>query len=272
MRLGQLARKLDISPTQIINFLTENGIQISEGSNVKLDSQQEEEIIRKFGNNLLEIPFESNELETVLDETIEENESGTSTNEPGQQETHDQPQLSEENADSENSETPEVPKVQEEEMELIKAPKVTLPGLKVVGRIDLPEPKETQEEIPEESEEPADSKKVEIHKEDSTPSIDHPRQRGRNKRRSEKQQINPVEAKRLREEKENARQKKIQERRNKDQRRLRYQEQQRKIRVEFIPKTKTIEAIDEQDEEVVEEPIIRRNWLSRLWHMLDADK
>ena len=259
MRLGQLARKLDISPTQIINFLSENGIQISEGSNAKLDSQQEEDIIQKFADNRQETPLVENKFQENPSEDTEGNESGITLENPSPPGNNVEDPISEQqNEKASDSEDPG------EEMELIKAPKVALPGLKVVGKIDLPQPKETEVEVPGESEDT-------IKKEDTVPSKDRRRQRDRNKRRSEKPRENPVEARRQSEEKEEIRQKKIQNRRKKDQRRLRYQEQQSKIQAMSGPKSKVAEEVEVQSEEPVEEPIVRRNWFSRLWHMLDAD-
>src|SRR5690349_4914215 len=48
MRLGQLARKLDLSPTEIINFLTERNIPTSEGSNTRLNEEHVIMVCRKF--------------------------------------------------------------------------------------------------------------------------------------------------------------------------------------------------------------------------------
>ena len=36
MRIGQLARKLDVTPTQIIRYLEEMGIDVDKGVNTKL--------------------------------------------------------------------------------------------------------------------------------------------------------------------------------------------------------------------------------------------
>src|SRR5690349_1154480 len=48
MRVGQLARKLGISPTELINFLTSAGIQTPEASNTKLSADNLQVAIKHF--------------------------------------------------------------------------------------------------------------------------------------------------------------------------------------------------------------------------------
>ena len=48
MRLAQLARKLVIRPTVIVEFLIEHNIQIEDGSNTRLEDDHVALIMQKF--------------------------------------------------------------------------------------------------------------------------------------------------------------------------------------------------------------------------------
>ena len=48
MRLAQLARKLTIRPTVIVDFLTQHNIQIEDGSNTRLADDHVALIMQKF--------------------------------------------------------------------------------------------------------------------------------------------------------------------------------------------------------------------------------
>src|SRR5688572_8220125 len=52
MRLGQLARKLERTPTEIIEFLISKGIAIDEGVNSKLEMSQVNLVLDHFAPNL----------------------------------------------------------------------------------------------------------------------------------------------------------------------------------------------------------------------------
>ncbi|WP_421895354.1 hypothetical protein [Marinoscillum sp.] len=176
MRLGQLSRQLNLDTTDIVNFLAENNIEVKDHPNVKLDENAEQMVLEKFAESKPKEPverIEASEQLSVDNEPVEIS-SDALLEEPGDlmekelidELTVDIPEVEpeesaniEEAADSEE-ETPE----SEEEIEVIKAPKIELPGLKVVGKIDLPEPKAPK---PEADQEP----KEEEEKEESIPKV-----------------------------------------------------------------------------------------------------
>lgn len=122
MRLAQLARKLDVRPADIATFLEGKNIHIENGLNFRLDDQMVVLVLEQFG----QIPHLSDHTKPDVESTRELTE------------VVDQPSVVHE-ADRE-VEVTEI-EAHEEAIELIKAPKVELPGLRVLGKIDLPPPK-----------------------------------------------------------------------------------------------------------------------------------
>lgn len=116
MRLGQLARQLAIKPDEIVRFLASHQITVELGNNTRLEDGHAEMIIQQFAplNELLQAEITEEPDHSPGDLPIIENEL---------------PQ-----AGTEETVPTEIP-------ETIKAPKVELAGLKVLGKIDLPEKK-----------------------------------------------------------------------------------------------------------------------------------
>lgn len=129
MRLGQLARKLNLRPAEIVEFLAGNQIVIEGGSNSRLDDSYVQRIVEQFAPSRL--------LEVTEDITLKEDPNGEEfpTKEP--EAPGDKP-LSEAEAAGKSD---EIIGIKNETPEVIKAPKVELPGLKVLGKIEFPEPK-----------------------------------------------------------------------------------------------------------------------------------
>jgi hypothetical protein len=132
MRLSQLARKLEISPSDLINFFEKSKIGKYNSHNNKIEEKdlllalnhfrpQENEVETSEQTSHELVSFQDNQDEKkkevvnpapALNSTLPENDS----------------------VDSESSKYPE------EEIEVISMPKIKLEGVKVVGKIDLPEP------------------------------------------------------------------------------------------------------------------------------------
>jgi len=173
MRIGQLSRKYDIPHQEIISFLKEiEPTSCTFHSNSKLDEATEELIARKFDFSLEESSEHQDEVreESIVEKGLSESEvpHKPETVEPVQNEM-EKMLLPESQLDKSISGA-EVPNPQEDEevvietdqlLELlesdetpidlakitrIKAPKKQLDGLKVVGKIELPEPKTKTEE------------------------------------------------------------------------------------------------------------------------------
>lgn len=134
MRLGQLARKLEIRPAEIVEFLSRNSIIIEEGSNTRIEEDHTTLIIRHFNPGLLI------ETEETPKGAMQEEASAPIEITPVQE-------LPVENVTEETITESAAINVEEtlvEEIEVIKAPKTELPGLKVLGKIELPEAKKKE--------------------------------------------------------------------------------------------------------------------------------
>jgi hypothetical protein len=124
MRLGQLARKLALRPTDIVEFLAENNIRIPEGANARVENDHVNLIMKRF------VPgwIETSQMESEPDEEVIL---------PGA----DSEPLNSEQLNTEEQTSPTAEPVLEQELtedssEVIRAPKIELSGLNVLGRID----------------------------------------------------------------------------------------------------------------------------------------
>lgn len=248
MRLSLLARKLNVKPSEIIEYLDLEG-QKAHG-NSKLSEENIEKVLSEYGPLPEE---EENTIEEVAETTpiietapiVQKTEETTNTPEAptvvldSQPLLEDTPELPEQSADDieqivevepdEKSleEEPQEVVIQEEVVKtetvilevadlleseeefdisnkevLIKAPKVSLPGLSVKGKIDLPEPK------------PKEVKAAETE----TSSEDR-RIRGKQKRKD----LNPIATRRKREERAEERRKKALQEKVKEKKRKHYE-------------------------------------------------
>jgi hypothetical protein len=127
MRLAQLARKLTIRPTAIVEYLIEHNIQIDDGSNTRLEHTHIALIMQKFA------PAKAAEVAAEL--AIEkETEEALVLEEPA---AIVAPQnIPESNTFSDSA----------EKIEVIRPQKIELTGLKVLGKIELPELKKKEAE------------------------------------------------------------------------------------------------------------------------------
>lgn len=149
MRLGQLARKLALRPDEIVEFLFSKNITIAEGSNTRLEDAHLALIIQRFAPNMLteltkaedvpDLPVPIVEVQTVPSPKIISEEISATEEVAFVHDSKVEPAAS----------TPEEEKEEEVSVELIKAPKVELSGLKVLGKIDLPDLKKKEEPQPE---------------------------------------------------------------------------------------------------------------------------
>ena len=130
MRLAQLARKLTIRPTVIVDFLTQHNIQIEDGSNTRLEDDHVALIMQKFA------PARAAEIAAEL---VIEKATELKTSIP-----EEKVELIAQTTAIESILFPSEESLPEK-IEVIKAPKVELSGLKVLGKIELPEPKKKEE-------------------------------------------------------------------------------------------------------------------------------
>ncbi len=115
MRLGQLARQLGVTTDKIVNFLATRDITVENSNNARIDDGFADLVVQHFapGNDALK-----EQIAIVPDAPVtpETEPKSTEDEEVGAEPLPD----------------------------LIKAPKIELPGLRVLGKIELPEKKKAE--------------------------------------------------------------------------------------------------------------------------------
>jgi hypothetical protein len=130
MRLGQLARKLSLRPSQLVDFLVENNIQTEEGSNTRLADEHTQLIVQHFAPESLE------EIMRPVAEEVPQPQAEPVVEESVLIEPEQKEEVVTVSEDK--------PEDQQLEPEVIRVQKIELSGLKVLGKIDLPEPKKKE--------------------------------------------------------------------------------------------------------------------------------
>jgi hypothetical protein len=244
MRLGQLARKLALRPTEIVSFLAENNVQIDDGSNTRLDDGHVALVLQKFAP----ARFEEREQEQPAETTSEAEDGGqpeeTDSAQPaGEESIPPSPTATEENLHEEGK------------PELIKAPKVELSGLKVIGKIELPEVKkkpEPKEEVQAEGDQPSPEK---------VRQPDHRRAYQPKKEFERRPAKNPIAMQREREAQEEEKKRRAATEREKEQKKKNYFK-----KVKAAAPTKSAgymkESVEEMSEKELEET--PKTWIGRL--------
>lgn len=204
MRIGQLARRLGVPPTEILGFLGTQNIETEGGANSRIADDIVVKVINQFApeklSEIMATPVEEPVVEAPVVETPEVVE-----------EIIEAPVGEEKQPEAE---TPEV----------IRVAKVELAGLKVLGKIELPEPKKKAEPAAETSL-PAETPRKEFRKRDD---------------RREREWRNPIEQKRQQEQREAEQKKKEKAERLKEKRTNHYYS-----KVKSVP-TKAVRRVEEQ--------------------------
>ncbi len=139
MRLAQLARKIGVKPSEIATFLANKNLPIEESSNTKVSDDQVEEVLMHYAPGHL--PSAKYDEPGIEPEEMVESTSAQQSIEIDDV-VLDEPDKAEGVITKDNDTSIK---------EVIKPVLVELPGLKVVGKIDLPEPKKKEMERPEEN-------------------------------------------------------------------------------------------------------------------------
>lgn len=187
MRLGQLSRKLGIHTSKIIDFLASKDIVINEDSNTRIEDEYVTWITQKYAPQLM----------AEVSNTLSEEKIEPTIHTPFVEEvvpTEEQPVA---------VEAPPLP-------ELIKAPKIELSGLKVLGKIEIPEKKK-----------PATTREQSEPTISDTTSITE-RKKNARKEFTPRPQKNPVALQREREEREAERKRKEKLQREKEKKTYNY--------------------------------------------------
>jgi hypothetical protein len=239
MRLGQLARKLAVRPADIVEFLGQNQIEIHDGINTRLDVAHIGLIMGQFAPVPPDEPVGHRELETRSDDHTDQSvpdepDSPGATN----QEEGDEPATGE-----------------ADKLEVIKAPKVELTGLKVLGKIELPEPKKTHAAGTLEGEDAVDESET------RTLTPENKNDRPKKKKYPQRPKKNPIAARRERETRERQRKEEEQAAVEKE-RRTRYYHN----RVKLSPPTKPVRLFEEPLEQMSAEELREppKTWLGKM--------
>lgn len=242
MRLGQLARKLSLRPAQIVEFLAKNNIQIEESSNGRLEDSHVSIIVRHYApDSLKQITEEIDEAEEFVQVEDEQQVVAPVIIESG-------------NAENQPTEIPEV----------IRVPKIELSGLKVLGKIELPEPKK-KEAITEPTEESKEASAAD------TPPVEQPakprnsnrKPTHQNRERSQQRPWkNPLELQREREAREAEEKRRNEIDREKEKRRKHYEE-----KVKGVAQSRRARPVKEQTE-VKKKPVdtrpVPKTWFGKF--------
>jgi hypothetical protein len=219
MRLGQLARKVSVRPADIVSFLSARGNPIEEGANTRVESNLVKMVIAHFAPDLdeneLEISVhmpepETDDLAGFPEQPINEEQVEKEIELPKEEIV--EPISSEENS----AESPQT----EQPIEVIKAPKIELQGLKVIGKIELPQPKKKEPLAPTDESgipqaevaPPSEASEKKKKRDDRKPRP------GENRRSEARPRRNPIELQREREAREAEERRKEEAQREKEKR------------------------------------------------------
>lgn len=209
MRLAQLARKISVKPSEITEFLATRDIQLENSSNAKVMDEHVALVLTHFAPEMM------HKDDVALPEAlISEQETSSGV---------DAEEFSQKVEEAETTNDVVTPDDAVETPEVIKPVKVELPGLKVVGKIDLPEPKKKEEKL-------ADDSDSQVKKEEGGAEAAQPDPRSSGNRRvarprrehDRRPRKNPIALQREREEREALRRKLAQQEKDKELRTKRY--------------------------------------------------
>jgi hypothetical protein len=207
MRLAQLARKVSVKSTAIVDFLAAQAVVIEDNPNTKIEEEHVRLILTHFAPALLEAEI------TAL-ATAQEEASTIVEAEPQQEVVQeDVPVMTTEES---VVEVPAAPiTVTEELPDIIRAPKIELSGLKVLGKIELPGKKK--------KEEPEAGTTGDVLDIESTEPRIRPREKKlTDRKRAERPKRNPLSEARERERREQEEKRKAEEEKRKELRKQKY--------------------------------------------------
>lgn len=228
MRLGQLSRKVGVSTTEIIRFLTAKNVAVNEDSNAKVEDEHANWVIEKYAPHLLQqvtVALAEEKIEvtpSVIDpiETIEIRQKATT----------DKPEAFDEQPIT----------------EIITAPKIELSGLKVLGKIEIAEKKKKEIDNTEQATEVTVDAKPRVEK----------RQRP-HREFQERPQKNPIALQREREEQEAQKTRKEKALREKEKKTYNY--------LSRVQPQTSVKKTRYLKEEITSEPIAEEEAPKTLW-------
>jgi hypothetical protein len=263
MRLGQLSRKIAVRPGEIVDFLATKGIVIDENTNTRVPDDHAKMVMGHFAPGLA---FEEVSPELTNEVVMSEPERPSEVHLETKVETADDlssPEVSlveesEVNAEEQVAQGEVTPS--EATPEAIKAPKIELQGLKVLGKIELPQPKKkensseevTQEIVNAETSLP-ENPETKLPRQERRPKNESRRSRQNDQHSSQRSRKNPIALQREREAREAEERRKEEIKKEKEKRTEYYMQ-----RVKAAAPSKRITIVDEPlsqlHDEVPDEP------------------
>ncbi|MBL3658341.1 hypothetical protein [Fulvivirga sediminis] len=267
MRLMQLARQLGTSQQEIVDFLITHNIQIELHGNSKMPEEYLPLIYEHWTPAAEESLTPAAEKEEELLAETEANSYEETLHEASipEDNSHETETIQEPVVTQHTTPTPPINTVDDPETEaekpgvtIIRAKKVKLEGIKVLGKIDLPEPKPKKEETPSE-------KKVNQERERSNrkPYKDY------NRKGKRRKQPESYEQKQKRQEREELKKKRVKEKKLKEKKKKYYEENIKVKQAQSSSKkktTKTAEQTHKKKKSVERHP----NPLKRFWAWLNG--
>ena len=259
MRLGQLSRQLEVSSDKIVKVLADNFREVNNHPNIKITEEELAFLVVHFSPSQTE---SNDDKDAPLSELIEEKIEieSESESEPSAQEKKNVPEFVE-------SLRPQIITLEEEfnaqkeDLESYKAEKVELEGLKVVGKIELPEP-------PIRKEKPTTGTENKEEESEEIKSFKRkPRRNGNRKPR-----LNPIEYQRQKEERQAEKRKEQEEKRKKELKKKHYETQVKSKQQPVKKKKKRHAATLEKPriETLKPSPVKSSNPLKRFWLWLNG--
>ncbi|HEY9047436.1 MAG TPA: hypothetical protein VIN08_16130 [Ohtaekwangia sp.] len=253
MRLGQLARKLAVRPADIVELLATNHIHVEGDTNTRLNDEALQLAVQHFAPERKEELLHTPEEEV----TEAEPEATAEVSIPAIIAEEEIPVAPAAQEAATESVLPEAAAI-DEKPELIKATKVELAGLKVLGKIELPQPKKKEIKTEEQPSE-----------ENAVPASDSPRKQPRQGKKPFKQdrpdnrpRKNPVAIQREREQREAELKRQEEIKREKERKTLYYQQ-----RVKASVPTKPARLVNEPVVDISAHDMSKtpKTWLGKFW-------
>lgn len=289
MRLTALARKIHKTPSELIAILADYGIKPENGINSKITDEIANSILADFDvaptdSDPVDLPEDNtpktDQISEVADDTMdeaspvkqeenpEESEAEEVTEENVKKNVAEQEQPTEEEKEEEKSEggkligtIEDLESDRAQSIELIKAKKIKLEGIKVVGKIELPEKKEKS---------PKDALELEENEQAKTAEVKPPpRKRKPNKKKRQKHGELSYEER----VKEEAREKlKLKRRRENEARRRKKKYYETEVKPKYVPKQPSRKKRKKHIEaDTYQAPVVvHKNPLKRLWAWLNG--
>lgn len=270
MRLVQLARKLGVTQNEIIRFLSNQGIDIGQSGNVKVADEHIQLIYSHFGHPVEETVEEETMDKTATEPLILSSQTISETIETPQTE---QAEAIDENKDEEErpaevraEETEDIAKEKDkqEKVEVIRAKKIKLEGIKVLGKIDLPEPPKKEESTDESEDQPKSEPRGGRRK-------DFKDRKSQKRQNPKRRKSESYEQKLKRQEREAERKKREREKKLKEKKKRFYEEQVKSVQPEKVKKKASKKQVKKQGVTIRKKVIKKHsNPIIRFWEWLNG--